>query len=300
MTNPQNIVLTAVATTAVAGSGLAAALLLFRAHVSHMTVRAACLAGIIVVVFVAPSSVYFLLDRLNTTTGLGRIYIHLGRPGILLACSPVPKPKKLFRPVDEKEMDFLRPNEVRQLLDAFGDDHEMRAFFATAILTGMRVGEQTALMWTAIDFDRRIIKVRQAFSRKQFLTPKSKKSRRDISIDRNLVLLLREHQLRCGSRSEFVFSTSTGSPLDAANLLKRELRPALKRAGLRPIRTHDLRHTFASIMLNTAHCNLKFLQSQLGHSSITVTIDRYGHLMPEKHNDTVDLVGEMVLGERTA
>lgn len=213
----------------------------------------------------------------------------------ILTKSPVPKPKKLFPPADEKEMDFLRPDEVRRLLDAL-DDKEMHCLFATSVMTGMRVGELTALQWDCVDFRGKLIKVRRSFSRKELTTPKTKKGKRDIAVDSNLLQLLREHKLRSGGRGEFVFSSPSGKPLDAANLLKRQLRPALKRAGIdRPIRLHDLRHTRASILMNEG-CNLKFLQEQLGHASITVTLDRYSHLIPEKHDATVESVGQLLLG----
>ena len=68
--------------------------------------------------------------------------------------------------------------------------------------------------------------------------------------------------------------------LDQANLRNRVFEPALKRAGLRRIRIHDLRHTFASLLIHQGE-NLKYVQSQLGHASIQTTVDRYGHLMPD-------------------
>jgi integrase len=58
--------------------------------------------------------------------------------------------------------------------------------------------------------------------------------------------------------------------------------PTLRRAGLRRIRFHDLRHTYATMLITQGE-NLKYVQSQLGHASITTTVDRYGHLMPDAH-----------------
>ncbi len=70
--------------------------------------------------------------------------------------------------------------------------------------------------------------------------------------------------------------------MDADNLYHRDFKAVLKTAGLRSIRIHDLRHTFASILISAGH-NLKYIQNQMGHSSSKITLDLYGHLMPEVH-----------------
>jgi integrase len=73
------------------------------------------------------------------------------------------------------------------------------------------------------------------------------------------------------------------APLDPDDLHHRGFKRILKRAKLRSIRIHDLRHTFAAILISAGH-NFKYIQSQMGHSSIKVTMDLYGHLMPEVHD----------------
>ena len=212
-----------------------------------------------------------------------------------LVRSPLPKPGKLFARVEQREMDFLRPHEVRTLLAAI-DDVEMKAMIATMILTGMRVGEIVGLMWDCVDFKAKTIRVKRAFSRGQLLTPKTRNSNRLIQAGDNVMALLREHKLLAGARSEFVFSTSTGKHIDGANLLKRVLRPALTKAKIdRPLRLHDLRHTYSSIMISE-NANLKFVSMQLGHASIQITLDRYSHLIPERHAETVAHVDDLLLG----
>ncbi len=81
---------------------------------------------------------------------------------------------------------------------------------------------------------------------------------------------------------ELIFTNGAGVPVDPDNMIKRNFQPALEAAGLRRIRFHDLRHTFASLLIDQGE-NIKFIQSQLGHASIQTTIDRYGHLMPLKN-----------------
>jgi len=79
-------------------------------------------------------------------------------------------------------------------------------------------------------------------------------------------------------------------------MVKREFYPALERAGIRRIRFHDLRHTYASLLIAQGE-NIKFIQSQLGHSSAKTTLDRYGHLMPNLENDAAKRLDKNVFGE---
>lgn len=195
---------------------------------------------------------------------------------------------------ERREMDFLRPEEVRSLLAAFADD-EMRSLFTTAVTTGMRRGEFLALQWDDIDFSAGIIRVRRSLSSGQIQTPKTEKSRRTIQVGGALLKILKEHKLRTGKRSLFVFTTKGGSLLDPDNLVKRVFEPTLRAAGIeRHIRFHDLRHTYASILINEG-ANLKFVSEQLGHASIVITLDRYSHLIAERHDDTVSKFEQLLL-----
>ena len=96
-----------------------------------------------------------------------------------------------------------------------------------------------------------------------------------------------------------MFCSKDGTPLDQANLYNRMLQPTLRRAGLRRIRFHDLRHTYASMLINQGE-NLKYVQSQLGHASITTTVDRYGHLMPDAHGGASERLDATLFGSSPA
>ncbi|MDA3937262.1 MAG: site-specific integrase, partial [Actinomycetota bacterium] len=87
-----------------------------------------------------------------------------------------------------------------------------------------------------------------------------------------------------------------GGMIDDANLRHRVFEPTLRRAGLRKIRIHDLRHTFASLLINQGE-NLKYVLQQLGHASIQTTVDRYGHLMPEAHRGASERLDATVFGD---
>ena len=84
------------------------------------------------------------------------------------------------------------------------------------------------------------------------------------------------------NEDDLIFCNGENNPVDPDNIIKRHFQPALRVAGLRKIRFHDLRHTFASLLIDQGE-NIKFIQSQLGHASIQTTLDRYGHLMPLKN-----------------
>ena len=195
-----------------------------------------------------------------------------------------------------REMDFLRPEEVRAFLGAFTDE-EMRCLFTTAVMTGMRRGEILGLQWDDVDFKGNVIRVRRSISNGEIQLPKTEKSRRAVQVGPALLKTLRAHKLRTGVRSSFVFTTKNGTLLDPDNLVKRVFEPTLLAAGVeRHIRFHDLRHTFASILINEG-ANLKFVSEQLGHASIMITLDRYSHLIAERHDDTVSKFEKLLLAD---
>jgi hypothetical protein len=118
---------------------------------------------------------------------------------------------------------------------------------------------------------------------------KTSGSRRSISIPSFLVELLSE-QRRQNPDAEFVFVTESGGLIRRSNFRTRSWKPALKRAGLdEGLRFHDLRHTCASLLIEQGAHPME-IQARLGHSSITTTLDRYGHLMPSLgHQLSADL-----------
>jgi integrase len=85
----------------------------------------------------------------------------------------------------------------------------------------------------------------------------------------------------------WVFCSSTGTLLNGSHLLNRVLRPACVRAGLRLIRIHDLRHTYASLLIQQGE-SLTYVKEQLEHHSIQMTVDIYGHLVPGSNRQAVD------------
>jgi len=185
----------------------------------------------------------------------------------------------------KEEMDFLgrvEPDEIERFLAA--SSPEFHPLFFTAIWTGAREGELFALKWGNVDFEKQRINIRQTYDSYGYREPKSKASKRSIIMSPSLVEVLSQHKatLEKNGNDDHVFQNTKGGPLHQANVTRREFHPALERADIRRIRFHDLRHTYGAL---TASMGVppKFIQNQLGHASLTVTLDTYGHLMPSAY-----------------
>ena len=166
--------------------------------------------------------------------------------------------------------------------------------FLTALRSGLRRGELVALRWGDIQFgnheddSNRHILVQRNHARGQFTSPKGNRNRRvDLSKQlRRELLALRDTRLfaafqagRTSIADNLVFPSKTGAVLNPENLVSRQFLPCVEKAGLRRIRFHDLRHTFGSLLIQDG-APLPYVKEQMGHSSIQITVDIYGHLIP--------------------
>ncbi|MFQ5574020.1 MAG: tyrosine-type recombinase/integrase [Terriglobia bacterium] len=195
---------------------------------------------------------------------------------------------------ERKEMDFLTPEELRQFLQNVGREHY--PLFLTTALTGMRRGEILALKWSDINWATDQIHVRRSLVLGKLEEPKSRAATRVIIVPPMLISVLRKHRLSCAAGSlDLVFPNKEGKVMNPGNLYRRQFLPALRRAGLRKIRLHDLRHTYASLLIAEGE-NLKYVQQQLGHSSAQITLDRYGHLMPQVQHGAGERLQKAVFG----
>ena len=179
---------------------------------------------------------------------------------------------------------------------------EYYGLFLTALRGGLRRGELVALQWGDIQFgadendSNRFMIVRHNYVRREHTRTKSKKNRRvDLSRELRAVLLeLRDKRLleaflqgKHDISDDFVFPSPEGSILDPDNLYHRYFQPVLTKAGLRKIRFHDLRHTFGSLLLQSG-APIVYVKEQMAYSSIQVTVDTYGHLIPGANVSYVD------------
>lgn len=183
---------------------------------------------------------------------------------------PAPRPK---------EVEIVAPGEAAQLLAAVPDQD--RGIWATALYAGLRYGELRALRWSALDFAQGIIRVRESWDAKEgSIAPKTRASQRTVPVPGVLRDALMDRRLGTGDPSpdDLVFGGGEGRPFQAAVIYRRADR-AWSKVGLGRLRLHQARHTYASFMI-AAGVNAKALSSFMGHSSIKVTFDLYGHLMP--------------------
>lgn len=194
------------------------------------------------------------------------------------------------------DIDPLNKEEISILLSSFQEHYPLHYPMAlTLARTGMRIGEALALQWGDIDFHGRFISIQRNFSRGKIETPKSGKSRR-VDMSRQLADVLKDlkHQRRLevakkgwGRMPEWVFVSEKGTAFDSSHFRARVFNRALEKAGLRKIRIHDLRHSYASLLIQAGE-SLAYIRDQLGHHSIKVTVDIYGHLAPEGNKAAVD------------
>ncbi len=193
-----------------------------------------------------------------------------------LAVAP---PIKWLKP-PPPEFDFLTYDETTRLIAAA--EGEWRTMITVAARTGLRLGELLALSWTDVDLEAGRLFVRRAVARGIVGTPKNGRSR-EVALSQQATAALEAHP----RRSLLVFSDSEGKML-TKGATKAPLANALKRAKLRHIGWHALRHTFASHLVMRG-APIKAVQELLGHSTIEMTM-RYSHLSPDARRDAVRLL----------
>src|SRR4051794_30175002 len=182
-------------------------------------------------------------------------------------------------------IDVFSPEEVHALVRAATSEQDA-AIFLTAAFTGLRQGELVALRWRDVDFAGSYVRVTASYTNGELSTPKSGKVR---SVP--MAPEVAEALARLGQRERFVgpddlaFVGQVGGHLDASALLRR-YRAALRGAGLRPLRFHDLRHTFGTRVIGEV--DIRRVQEWMGHAGVQTTM-RYLHYAPR--HDGAPIIG---------
>jgi integrase len=180
---------------------------------------------------------------------------------------------------------FATPSEAHALIEAA--PAQDRALWATAFYAGLRRGELRALRWSDVDLAAGVIRVERSWDVKEgVIQPKSTAGRRKVPTAAALRDYLVEHRL--SGQDGLVFGRDAETPWATGTISQRANR-AWKEQKLRPITLHECRHTFASLMI-AAGVNPKALQTFMGHASITVTLDQYGHLFPGSEGEAAELL----------
>jgi integrase len=201
-------------------------------------------------------------------------------------------------------VDIPTPTEVRAIIAHLGGGRN-RAMLLLLIFAGVRASELRGLRWADLDLERAEIHVRQRADKFGTIgSPKSAASRRTIPLLPMVVNTLREWRLACRRfELDLVFPDDHGQPTHLATVVQRIWHPAQIAAGVvtegRPKYSglHALRHFYASWCINRRadgglELPIKLVQSRLGHASIQMTADRYGHLFPRWDD------GELAAAER--
>ena len=191
----------------------------------------------------------------------------------------------------------LTLEEVRRLLRAARQSGYYLLLYL-ALATGMRQGEIFGLRWQDIDFDTHSLYVRSSLGRDEsgrpLLTPPKASRARRIDMGFELEKLLDAHRERKASET-WIFTDTAGEPLDKDRFVRGVFLPLLKRAGVRRIRFHDLRHTSATLALSSG-VNVKVVSERLGHSSAKMTLDVYTRAVPTLQRDAAALMEQLVSG----
>ena len=205
------------------------------------------------------------------------------------------RPRRQGTKGEEKTISILAPEQIRNFLEAV-TDRKYQALFLTATMTGARQGEILGLKWSDVDFKKKQGHICRTFNHGRFFMPKTKGSRRSIDLSPVVVSTLASWKLMSGGRNDdLVFPNEAGGPMNYSNMVQRYFLKALEKAGIQRIRFHDLRHTYASLLLSQGE-NIKYVQTQLGHSSPTVTLNVYAHLMKSENQEAALRLENAVFG----
>jgi integrase len=221
---------------------------------------------------------------------------YLGRNPAEMVDAPSPK---------GKAMRTLTPGEVETLLSASKTSFYYPVIY-TALSTGLRQAELLGLRWRDIDLDMMSLSVSQVLYKRggvcEFKEPKTSHSRRRVAMTTKLALYLRQYlndrqwlYQQFGKRlalDDLVFASPEGKPIDPS-VLSHAFGKIVSQAGLDGTRFHDLRHTFASLMLLRG-AKPKVISEALGHSSVAFTMDVYSHIISGMQEDAMALLDEVM------
>lgn len=197
---------------------------------------------------------------------------------------------------------FLTMDEVQALVEAMHPRFQSLVMMAAA--TGLRWGELAGLRVQRLDLLRRRLTVAETLEKVgygyQWGPPKSKASARTVTFPRSVAASMNDYLTTYGPGTEgTVWSMPRGGPLHDRNFRTKYWWPAVDKTVGRPMRFHDLRHTHVAQLITQGE-HVKAIQQRLGHGSIKVTMDVYGHLLPDYDADLADRLDEAWVAAETA
>lgn len=200
---------------------------------------------------------------------------------------------------ERTKMRALSQEEVSRLLEA-AQHSKWCILFSFMLGTGLRPSEALALDWTDLDLARGTVRVRRTLARVNkrwlFEEPKTKSSRRTVPLPLGLTAELSAHMSRQFEQGfqGLVFCNRDGGPSYESGIVHSAFKPALAAAGLPDeVRLYDLRHTHATLLL-MAGVHPKVVAERLGHSSISITLDTYSHVLPNMQQEAAERLDAML------
>jgi len=208
--------------------------------------------------------------------------------------NPVRK-TKLPRRGPKPERKILAPEQLRVLLGALPEPSHSLVWLLA--LTGLRIGELLAIRWRDVDFQNRVVRVRQTLYEGHFDDPKTRTSRRIVPLSPKAVEILTSLKTEVLDLEALVFRTERGTPLCRRNLANRQLAPTCNALELERISWHSLRHANATL-LDSVNTPLGTVQALLGHSSPEITREIYVHSLPAGAREAVEKVEALLIGPK--
>jgi integrase len=201
------------------------------------------------------------------------------------------------------EVNPLSLEQIQKLLSSLGTDQD-RALFTLAVTTGLRRGEMLALRWEDVDLEAQVLRVKRSLSETNegtserglvFTVPKTTKGKRSIALTPHAVSLLDKY--RQGSigvkPADLVFPNPEGEPMRPRSLTQHFKRVSERCSLPATLRLHDLRHTAATLLLSKG-IHPKIVQEILGHSTISITLDTYSHVLPNMQEGAMRAMQEVI------
>jgi len=204
--------------------------------------------------------------------------------------------------IEREEMRFLAPAEITALADAI--DRRYRALVLLGAYGGLRIGEMLGLRAKSVDLLRGQVDVSEILvevsGHLHHGPPKTRAGRRIVPVPRVVVDALADHlRMHPASPEDLVFRAPEGGPVRLAAWRRRVWAPAVEKAGLAPLRPHDLRHSAVGLWI-AAGASPKEIATRAGHTSVSFTLDRYGHLLPGTEQRVNDALDELANGKKAA
>jgi integrase len=233
-------------------------------------------------------------NHLNFAHG---VFAHAVKRG-LATSNPVAAVDRPTASSGDPDVRFLDRSEVEALLRSVPDDRlgpTDRALYVTAAMTGLRQGELAALRWRDVDWTAGVIRVRRSFSRGCLSTPKSRRSTRAVPLPTRVARDLERHFQGSAYQADddLVFAHPESGYFYDASRMRKRFADALAAAEVRPVRFHDLRHTYGTQMA-AAGAPLRTLQGWMGHKSYTTT-EVYADFAPDPSQGA--MIAERAFGE---